>query len=200
MIELATELVGTVLAQRLGLRVAIPATILLSPTLLHEIEKIYNIGILSPIAIGLEWRDALLPFGPRVHADFLSDDECAALLALDLYLANGDRTELNPNLALDDVGLFVFDFEHCLELPSSRPEIMFEAHIEILPNLLESHVLNERFSSLQPLIVRKIFQLAKESLDHLPRMWLEAFGARKGYLEYVNMKVDKLLTSIGKLA
>ena len=131
--ELAVELLGTTLAHEAGLHVARPALVSLTPLVRDAVEEEYAFGVADDTAFGVVWKPDLTPFLPRLELSDLDPTTCATLLAIDLVLTNGDRTEPNPNVCWEGERLLVFDFEHCLELPKVQYAVRFERHVEDAP-------------------------------------------------------------------
>ena len=142
--ELGVEMLGTTIAHDAGLHVARPAMIALPPILIEAVEREYRFGIEDATAFGVVWKPGLTPFLPDVELRDLDEAECARLLAIDLLLTNGDRTEPNPNVCWEGDRLLVFDFEHCLELPRVGHARRRELHLEILEPTLASHLVAPR--------------------------------------------------------
>lgn len=157
--ELACEALGTLCAHEVGLRVSTPAAVRLSSTITADVERRYHMEVTGEFAVGVAWVDLLRPMvlpvdvaskrrGREVPNPALGSS-ASVTLALDLLLSNSDRTAANPNLAWDGETLFVFDFEHCLELPGRGVDEMLEVHRQLVANLYASHVFGAIVSPLQ---------------------------------------------------
>jgi|GEM_PF-2770745 len=145
--ELCCEMVCTELSESLSFNVARPAWVSLGKDIIERIEYQYGFEITESIAAGVSRVSQLRPF--LIGADDLLNhlaegsgmaETAARLLALDLIFANGDRTPANPNLAFKRDELFIFDFEHCLELPRRSYETAFDVHMEQISVLQRGHV------------------------------------------------------------
>ena len=146
--ELCIELLGTSIAGKLRIQVARPSVVVLSDRLMEHIERDYQFQVSSEFAVGFEWKEDLIPFIPVVDTPRMSILARARLFALDLYLANGDRSVANPNVAWVGKELFVFDFEHCLELAGNSLETRFQSHVEVLSLLADVHLFKDEVKVL----------------------------------------------------
>lgn len=198
-IELATEFVGNRMATRIGLAAAEPRVVHLSNEVQAAIEARYAFGVTDPLAVGMRWQESLIPFIPRVHRNRIRPEDAAKLVALDILLANGDRTDLNPNLAWRGSELFVFDFEHCLELPGLETRAICQAHRDLLQNLLASHVLAHRFPDLREAVLGHLDASSRWLETEVPPVWTSNFGSRSRYLEYLKAEPSQLRTAIGAM-
>ena len=189
--ELGVELLGTTVAHNAGLHVARPALVNLPPPLVAEIERAYAFGVADTTAFGVVWKAELTPFLPEVEVARLDEEVCATLLALDLLLTNGDRTEPNPNVCWEGDRLLVFDFEHCLELPKGDFERRLALHLETLAPTLATHLVAPRVTreSLASGLERVFEGLALEALTRdgfaLPRSWSAEWMDNVAYLGYI---------------
>ena len=140
--ELAVELGATLVMGDLGLRVASPIIVELSEPFIAEVETALSFGVEDRHAIGYLFRNSLFPFVASTDVPKIAPEARAALAFGDLLLGNGDRTDLNPNLAWDAYRLFVFDFDHCLELGGRSADEEVRTLLAALPSLWESHILH----------------------------------------------------------
>jgi hypothetical protein len=204
--ELGVELLSTTIAHDVGLHVARPAMVSLTPKVLAEVEREYRFGIADATAFGVVWKAGLTPFLPEIELERISDEERATLLALDLILTNGDRTEPNPNVCWEGDRLLVFDFEHCLELPRLSFERRLQVHLESLQPLYETHLAAKRvgLSLLRRATENVLDGLAVEALERdgfaLPLSWYEAWSDNVEYLGYIKSEPGPFLDRIGKLS
>ena len=190
--ELGVELLGTTVAHNAGLHVARPALVNLPWALLEEIEAEYAFGVADTTAFGVVWKAGLTPFLPEVEVGRLGEAECATLLALDLLLTNGDRTDPNPNVCWEGDRLLVFDFEHCLELPKGDPGRRRAVHLETLAPTLATHLVAPRVgrAALRQGLEAVLDGLAIDALRRdgfaLPRSWNEEWMDNVEYLGYIS--------------
>ncbi len=203
--ELGVELMGTILGREFGLHVARPALVVLPPSILEEIEGEYAFGVNDRSAFGSLWKAETTPFVPEVEIERLDETMCARLMALDLVLTNGDRTEPNPNVCWDDEGLLVFDFEHCLELPRTSHARRLALHLESLDPLYETHLVCPRVSAatLRRETANFLASLNVERLERvsfaLPHSWQEVWCDNVGYLRYIKSEPEGFLDRVGEL-
>lgn len=204
--ELGVEMLGTTLAHNVGLHVARPAMVTLTPSVLETVEREYRFGIEDATAFGAVWKAGLTPFVSEVEVDRLGEGECATLLALDLLLNNGDRTERNPNVCWEGERLLVFDFEHCLELPRLAYERRLALHLECMGPTYETHVVARRVgrATLRAAAANVLGRLAVEGLRRdafaLSRSWREEWVDNVEYLGYIQRESAAFLDRIESLA
>ncbi len=203
--ELGVELLGTTIAHDAGLHVARPAMITLTPKIVREVEAGYAFDIEDATAFGVVWKPSLTPFLPEIEVARLDENECATLLALDLLLTNGDRTEPNPNVCWEDERLLVFDFEHCLELPRLDPDRRLALHLESLEPLWETHLFGWRVGrkTLLKAAARLLETLSIEAFLRdafaLPLAWFNDFIDNVEYLGYIKDEPETFLRRIEEL-
>ncbi len=205
--ELACEMLCTMLSRALGLHVSVPAFVDLSPGLVKQIDETYGMGVTEMIGAGVRWIEYLAPFIPAIssvshsHGQPYIPESCR-LLAFDLIMTNGDRTMANPNVAWDGNSLLVFDFEHCLELPGKAFSRKLEVHLELLPNLRESHIFGSTISTsmLKDELAWCLDMLREEVSKteilesapvHLRPDWLQLLG----YMEYLSQNRDVIISA-----
>ena len=204
--ELGMEMLGTTLAHELGLHVARPAMVTLTPGVIESVERTYRFGVEDATAFGAVWKAGLTPFLPDAELASLDEDECAALFALDLILTNGDRTEPNPNVCWEGDRLLVFDFEHCLELPRLPYERRYALHLETLGPAFATHLVAPRVRTraLQSAVANVLDGLNVESLERdafaLSRSWYDEWVDHVGYLGYIKGEPEAFLDRIGELS
>lgn len=209
--ELVCELFCTVIAAQLGFQVSTPTLIELPKQVVIEIEDAYSMGLLDLTCVGLKWVRYLQPLVVATERRQMSDSPSvkgapapsslgACLLALDLVIANGDRTATNPNLAWNDGLPFIFDFEHCLELPGTKPAHMLEIHAELIPNLRESHIFSRFVSreSLQRHLCWCLEEIAAycptlHGISGLPQDFQSEWKRLLDYIEYISGRADVIL-------
>lgn len=203
--ELGVEMLSTTIAHDAGLHVARPALITLTQAMIDSIEAEYAFGVQDAIAFGSIWKPWLTPFLPDFEVDRLSEDECATLLAIDLILTNGDRTEPNPNICWEGSRLLVFDFEHCLELPRLDYGRRYALHLESLQPLFDTHVVANRveIGLLRWAVQNVLDNLAVEALRRdafaLSGSWFGAWTDNVEYLGYIKDEQEPLMERIGEL-
>lgn len=203
--ELGVELLGTTIAHDLGLHVARPAMITLTAEIVEAVEREYRFGVEDATAFGVVWKAGLTPFLPDVEIARLGEEECATLLALDLILTNGDRTEPNPNVCWEAERLLVFDFEHCLELPKGDLERRLAVHLETLAPTFETHLVASRvgMETLRRAVANVLDALAVEALRRdafsLPLSWFGEFLDNVEYLRYIKSEPEVFLSRIDTL-
>ena len=203
--ELGVELLGTTIAHDVGLRVARPAMVTLTPAILEAVEREYRFGVSDATAFGTVWKAGLTPFLPDVEAGRLGEEECATLLALDLLLTNGDRTEPNPNVCWEGERLLVFDFEHCLELPRLAFEGRSTLHLETLRPTWESHVLRPwvRPDALRRAATDVLARISIEAFRRdgfaMPHSWHGAWMDNVEYLGYIKSEPTAFLCRLEEL-
>ena len=203
--ELGVELLGTTLAHDAGLHVARPAMITLTGRIMDAVEEQYRFGVEDATAFGVVWKGGLTPYLPEVEADRLGETERATLLALDLVLTNGDRTEPNPNVCWDGSRLLVFDFEHCLELPRGDFARRSELHLETLEPLYATHMLSGRVGrrALREAMANVLGGIAVEALRRdgfaLPDAWRDEWIDNVEYLGYIQSEPRAFLDRIERL-
>ncbi len=203
--ELGVEMLGTTLAHEAGLHVARPAMVTLTPTVVEAVEASYDFRVDDATAFGTVWKAGLTPFLADVELGALHEAECAILLALDLILTNGDRTEPNPNVCWDGDRLLVFDFEHCLELPRLSLERRYALHLQTLGPTLATHLVAPRVGkeALQEATLNVLEGLNVESLERdsfaLSKAWREEWLENVRYLGYVKSEPEALLDRIREL-
>ena len=203
--ELGVELLGTTIAHDAGLLVARPAMVNLPGAIRDAVEREYRFRIDDATAFGVVWKEALTPFLPDVEVGRLGEGECATLLALDLLLTNGDRTEPNPNVCWEGERLLVFDFEHCLELPKGDFARRFDVHLETLGPTLASHLVSDRVPGerLRREAERILDGLAIDALRRngyaLPDSWRDDWIDNVEYLGYIRGGPEAFLDRIGRL-
>lgn len=209
--ELVCELFCTLIAAHLGFQVSEPALIDLPREVVIDIENAYSMALLETTCVGTRWIWYVQPLivaeerrrmseSPAPSSSPLNSSFGACLLALDLIVANGDRTAANPNLAWNDGLPFVFDFEHCLELPSTKPASMLHIHAELLPNLRESHIFGN-FVSLEDLRRHLYWCLegivsycpTLRSISELPHHFEDDWERLLDYIEYIVTRSDVIL-------
>lgn len=203
--ELGVELLGTTIAHDVGLHVARPALVSLSPTMVATVEREYTFGVHDATAFGVVWKAGLTPFLPEVELDALSEAECARLMAVDLLLTNGDRTEPNPNVCWEGERLLVFDFEHCLELPRVPYARRLALHLETLGPAIETHLVAPRVGrdALLAALVNVLGALAVDAYRRdafgLPQSWHEEWLDNVEYLGYTQQNSAAFLERIEAL-
>lgn len=203
--ELGVELLGTTLAHDVGLHVARPALVNLPPGIRQVVESEYRFGVEDDTAFGTVWKAGLTPFLPDVELDQLSESESARLVALDLLLSNGDRTEPNPNVCWDGNRLLVFDFEHCLELPRLPFARRRERHLESLGPTLESHLFAPCVggTALRAAMARVLDRISPEGFMRdafaLPASWYDDWMDNVEYLGYIKGEPEPLLRRLEEL-
>ena len=189
--ELCRELVGTLTAAHCDLQVAQPAVVLLSHPVVEQIERNYEFGITSEVAVGFVWKQDLVPYIPIIDRVRVPREVQVKLLGLDLALANGDRSVVNPNVAWLNRELFVFDFEHCLELPNASLEDRLESHLSLLVGLMEGHLFKVETSyglikrCLKAFVVSSDVLYTEARTLNLPTELSGEWSAISGYLEYL---------------
>lgn len=212
--ELACEMLCTILAEAVGLHVSKPSCIRLPIRIVQEIDERYAMGIAETVGAGVEFFPYLSPFivpidiaaTSALWSYDLSPNSwnffpvAGRLLAFDLLVANGDRTAANPNLAWDDDQLFVFDFEHCLEFGRSDYAKMLDVHIELLPNLRDSHIVGhlvtpETLEAELTICLQRLEELLRQddSVDSLPEPWHDPWLWMSGYLRHVWRNRDVII-------
>lgn len=204
--ELGVELLGTTFAYDAGLHVARPAMISLPQRIVDEVEAEYRFGIEDETAFGVVWKAELTPFLPDVELGVLEEGECARLLALDLLLTNGDRTEPNPNVCWEGDRLLVFDFEHCLELPRVAYSRRLALHLETLAPALESHLVSPcvgkraLLDALSNVLDALAVDAYRRDAFSLPQSWHEEWLDNVEYLGYIKQRSAEFLDRIEELA
>ncbi len=204
--ELGVELLGTTLAHDSGLHVARPAMITLPPKVVDAVEREYGFGIEDVTAFGVVWKAGLTPFLPDVELSSLDEAGCARLIALDLLLTNGDRTEPNPNVCWEGDRLLVFDFEHCLELPRVTFARRLDFHLQTLGPALETHLMASQVGkrALSTAVTNVLAAFAvdayKRDAFSLPQSWHEEWLDNVEYLGYIKQNSAALLERIEGLA
>lgn len=204
--ELGVELLGTTIAHDAGLHVARPAMVTLPVALIAAVERRYRFGVEDATAFGVVWKAGLTPFLADVEVGRLGEEECATLLALDLLLSNGDRTEPNPNVCWEGDRLLVFDFEHCLELPRIEFRRRHAVHLESLGPTFANHLVAPRVGSeaLWVAAANVLEGLAVEALRRdayaVPQSWHEAWLDNVEYLGYIKHEPQAFLERLGELA
>lgn len=180
--------------------------ITLTPALIAQVEETYRFSVEDATAFGVVWKQGLTPFLPDVETATLSEREAAILLALDLLLTNGDRTEPNPNVCWDRERLLVFDFEHCLELPRSDHARRRSLHLDSLQPLWETHLV-ARWVPISSLVRAtadllkgmRIDALKREAFA-LPLSWFADFMDNLEYLGYLKHEPEPFLSRIQELS
>lgn len=204
--ELGVEMLSTTIAHDAGLHVARPALVTLPPPIIAQIESEYAFEIHDAIAFGVVWKPWLTPFLPDFELERLSEDECATLLAIDLILTNGDRTEPNPNVCWEGSRLLVFDFEHCLELPRLDYSRRYQLHLDSLKPLFETHLLRERVEigllrwAIQNILDRLSVEALRRDAFALSGSWFGAWTDNVEYLGYIKDEPEPLLDRLGELS
>lgn len=203
--ELGVEMFGTTIAHDAGLHVAKPALVTLPVRMLEAVERRYAFGVEDATAFGVAFRSELTPFLPDVELMDVPERERAMLLAIDLLLTNGDRTEPNPNVCWDDHRLLVFDFEHCLELPKGDYARRRERHLESLAPLFETHLMTQSVGprALCAAVERLLGGLRVDALRRdafsLPLSWHESWLDNVEYLGYIRSEPEVYLRRIEEL-
>lgn len=203
--ELGVEMLGTTIAHNVGLHVARPAMVTLTPPVMAAVEREYRFGVEDATAFGAVWKAGLTPFVPEVEINRLDEAECATLLALDLLLNNGDRTEPNPNVCWEGDRLLVFDFEHCLELPRLTPERRLAVHLECLGPTYATHLARRRVGrgALRRAGANVLDALGVEGLRRdafaLSRSWHDEWVDNLDYLGYIQREPAAFLDRLESL-
>lgn len=204
--ELAMEMLGTTIAHDAGLWVARPALVNLPFPVWEAIERQYEFEVTDGTAFGVVWKSDLTPFVPEVEPERLTTPECAMLLAVDLLLANGDRTEANPNVCWEGDRLLTFDFEHCLELPGRHRERRQAIHFETMAPLRAMHLISSRVEgpALRRAAERLLQGLAIDAFRRdaysLPSSWHEPWLDIVEYLGYIKGEPAPFLDRIEVLS
>lgn len=204
--ELCVELLGTTIAHDIGLHVARPAMIALPPALRQAIEDEYAFGVEDATAFGVVWKAGLTPFLPDVETGRLDPGECARLMALDLLLTNGDRTEPNPNVCWEGERLLTFDFEHCLELPRVSFERRLEIHLQTIEPLAATHLVAACVdrSALRRAAANVLDGLAVDAYRRdafaLPLTWADEWLDQVEYLGYIKREPQAFLARLDGLS
>lgn len=172
---LISELVGGEIARRLALRVPELVFVTLDPAL-GRAEPDYEIRMLIQGSagrnLGLDFLPAALPFDPALHAP---DGELAsAIVWLDAFLTNVDRTARNTNMLWWHRALWLIDHGASLYFQHNWTDYRTKARSRFAP--IKDHVLLARANALPEADARLSALLDEAALTEIvaliPDEWL----------------------------
>lgn len=195
--EIIREMVGTRAARILELEAPEPLLLELTLSARREVDERWALATETASCFGTLFMEGLDVLQPSLSPAQVPPGEAALVLALDLAALNSDRSRLNPNLALFDGRVAVFDFEHIIPVGAQSPSRLTALWSLAVLDLLEGHPLADRASPAAvaqclPIVLPSLLAAAEEARGASPPAWGSLFDPCLWILAYTQSNCSAL--------